>query len=397
MSDEQATDGLSPQAERELAAIDDALADRPVAAEHAELTRLAAEIREQRPEPRPEWGSELDARAAGGFGGSRLAGLRRRLEERRPRALLAPAGALATLLLLVAVAATTIEGGGTDESATGGGAAVAPQEAESGATADESAGAGGSTALFDRSQRSSRDLNGAVSGGRTAPGVDKRRVDRGAELTLATETGEVREVSDGAVQITESGGGVVRSSNLTERESGATAVLELSIPTRELDSALDQLTDLATVSSLSEGSVDITRPFVSAQDRLQDARAERSELLKALGNAADEQEAESIRKQLNQARRRISRAESAFEGVARRARNAEVSVRVEGSADGGGAAGWSLGDALDDALSALETLAGVLLVAAAVLTPFALLALLGALAARAFRNARREEALDKST
>ncbi len=129
----------------------------------------------------------------------------------------------------------------------------------------------------------------------TAPGQEKRQQDRSAYLSLKTDTSKVREVSDEAIQITESVGGVVLSSDLSEQRDRATASLELSIPTRELDSTLDRLTDLATVASLNEASVDITKPFVSAQDALKDARAERKQLLQALAEADTETEADAIR------------------------------------------------------------------------------------------------------
>jgi hypothetical protein len=213
-------------------------------------------------------------------------------------------------------------------------------------------------------------------------------------IALKTDTNKVRDVSDQAVQITESSGGVVRSSNLTEERTMAVAVLELSIPTRELDSVLDQLTDLATVKSLNEGQIDITRPFVSAHDRLADARAARTELLTALGNAPRDEEVEAIRGQLKDARREISRAEAAFDKVARRARTSQVSLRVEGTPGGDDDGSWSLGDAADDALGALKTVAGVLLIAAAILAPIGILVALIALIALRLRSRRRERALD---
>ncbi len=144
----------------------------------------------------------------------------------------------------------------------------------------------------------------------------------------------MRDVSDQAIQITESAGGVVLSSQLSETEQRSTASLELSIPTRELDPTLDRLTDLATVETLNEAAVDITRPFVSAQDDLRDARAERRQLLRALGNASTEAEADALREQLRDARRRISRAEAAFDNIARRARTSQISMTIEGTPGG---------------------------------------------------------------
>ncbi len=64
---------LSPVAERELAAVDDALAGRRVDPDLADLAELALLLRDDRPEPAPAFTQELDRRARLGFpaGGSR--------------------------------------------------------------------------------------------------------------------------------------------------------------------------------------------------------------------------------------------------------------------------------------------------------------------------------------
>jgi len=262
--------------------------------------------------------------------------------------------------------------------------------AESGGKADEA---------FDR-QSGGRAADEATvapptpGADRTAPGEIKRRQDRNAFLALKTGTEEVREVSDQAIQITESAGGVVLSSSLSEAEMRSTASLELSVPTRELDPTLDRLTDLATVETLNEAAVDITRPFVSARDELRDARAERRQLLRALGNASTE--AEALRKQLRDARRQISQAEAAFDNIARRARTSRISVTIEGTPGGAGEGEWTLGDAADDALSVLKAVAGVFLISAAILAPLAILAAVAHAVAHAVRSRRRNRALDES-
>jgi hypothetical protein len=59
---------LDPAAQRELAAIDDALAGRALEPELAELERLVQEVRPGRPEPTDRFAQELDRRVAIGFG-----------------------------------------------------------------------------------------------------------------------------------------------------------------------------------------------------------------------------------------------------------------------------------------------------------------------------------------
>ena len=52
---------------RELAALDDALAGRPVDPDLADLAELAVVVRDERPVPDPAFASSLDERARRGF------------------------------------------------------------------------------------------------------------------------------------------------------------------------------------------------------------------------------------------------------------------------------------------------------------------------------------------
>ena len=211
-------------------------------------------------------------------------------------------------------------------------------------------------------------------------------------LSLSTRPDEVRETSDEVISITRALGGIVASSQVSEAGRQSSATLELTVPTRNLDSAIDQLTELANVESLNEATVDITKPYVSAQDQLRDAEAERRELLEALGNAETDAEAEALRLQIDDARREISRAESAFENIARRARLSDLSVSIVGDPDA--QEDRSIGDWVDDAGTVLRDVAGVLLITAAVVVPLGLLVALIWFAASRLRRMRRERALD---
>ncbi len=397
-SHNEADETLDPEVERQLQAIDRALMGAEIEPDLAELATLTADLREQRPEPREDWQRELDERARAGFG--RRPTLRERLSRIRVRGVLQATGAVVSVLL-----ATVIIGGGiytlstpnghddSDDSgaATSADATLVPLEggaATEGSVGNLNAPAGGKEAERasddDGLQRTSRE------------GAQNRKQDRSASLQLKTSTRKVREVSDEAIQITESVGGVVLSSQLNERGSQASADLQLSIPTSELDATLDRLTDLATVESLNEAAVDITEPFVSARDRLGDARDQRLELLEALGNATIEEQAEALRKQLREVRKEVSRAEARFDRIAQQARLSDVSLQVRGTDDDGESDdGWSLGDAIDDALTALEAVAGALLIILAVVLPLAITAALVTLIIHWARRRSRERALDE--
>src|SRR4051794_10636555 len=112
---------LSPDVERELEALDDALAGRRVAADLTELGELALLLREDRPQPTDGFGRYLDTRMERGFPGKDP---RTRASGRRWftwHGWMAPAlGVTATGLLIAVIAVSGPYG--SDESAGGGGA-----------------------------------------------------------------------------------------------------------------------------------------------------------------------------------------------------------------------------------------------------------------------------------
>ena len=404
---------LDPRAERELDAIERALAGKPVDPDLDGWAELAEMLRDERPDAHPEWSAELDRAASDRFREPvtdgrpfTLADLAARLSELLPRRMAAPAGALATLAVVAVVAASTLSTGGGSDSSEGGSAA-APAQLQT--TVDDAGGDSSSAETGDAAAPplqedaagtdGSRDGSRSSSGGRLSPGIDRRRVDRDVTLALAAPPKEVNDVSDRAISITRDLDGIVANSNVTTAGERASATLELVIPTRNLDTAIDRLTEIGDVKSLNESSRDITGPFISAQDRLEDATAERQKLLEALGNASTDAEAEALRKQIADARKEISRAQAAFDRVSRRAQLSDLSLTIQGdrSASSGNDQsddGRTIGDWLDDAASVLRDVAGVLLISAAIIVPLGLLIAIAWFAASRMLRRRRERALD---
>ncbi len=392
-----ATSRSIPRAERELDAVDRALEGLPVDPDLTDLADLTALLADERPEPDPGWSAELDERVAARFRGDASSrSLRERLASLRPMQILAPAGALATAAVIVVVGVASLSDGTSDLQPTSGGAlesARAPGARR--ARIRRRVGHAAESVAPSRARPASTPASGGgyvAPEGEIAPGTEKRQVERDVSLALSTRPEDVREVSDEAIAITRSLGGIVASSQVSESGDEARATLQLTIPTRNLDAAIDRLTDLANVKSLDESSLDITKPFVSAQDRLRDAEAERRSLLDALANAATDAEAEALRLQIADARREISRAEAAFENIARRARLSDVSLTIAG--DPNVDEDRTIGDWFDDAVSVLRDVAGVLLISAAILVPLGILVAIGWLAVSRLRRRRRERALD---
>ena len=288
-----------------------------------------------------------------------------------------PAVAIAAILLPI-VALAALSTSGTDDSGEGGSAGSAPAESvEPLSSADRDSAAPA--------------LPRAQSGG--DPESDRRDTrfqQRSASLTLAAPRRELDSVANQVGQVASDLGGFVRFSTISSNAGGS---LELRVPTRRLDTAIERLSDLGRVRELSRQSEDITRSVVSARDRLSDARAERKALLEQLADATTVNETESIRARLDIVAREIAAARASLRRVDNRASFADVRVALvpSGASDEGA---WTPGDAFDDALRVLEVVAGVALIAAAVLLPLALIWLLAWLARRGVTRRRRERALD---
>jgi hypothetical protein len=411
-----------PDVDRDLRELDAALAGEPGA--DPALVALVADVDAVRPAPDAAFLASLDARVLAGFPSDRdtprrgargAASAPWHTRVRRPPLLLPGLGlALAAGLVAVVVALPGAGNDGTSSSSSG------PPTSER----DRSAGSAVATGAASGSQRSSSSSTSASSDSKSsqsaAPGqrpalvtatpqrtaplpalpsiATARKVQRSAELTLTPSTEDVQQVTDGVVRETQSAGGYVQRSQIATQDGGGTASLTLRIPSARLDAVLSSLSELAHVRALTQASTDITATTVSAADRLDDTRAERRALLRALGRATTDRQIASLRARLRDNRRLLAARQGALDAVRRRAGLATVGVSVEGTErpadDGAGA--WTPRDALHDAGRVLEVAGGVALIALAVLAPPAVLAALAWLAARSLRRRRRETALDRT-
>ena len=232
----------------------------------------------------------------------------------------------------------------------------------------------------------------------------KRKVARRVDLALSTSPERFRTAADGVLDVVRDHRGYVLRSSVsggdpdTPRSQLGHASFTLRIPARELSAALGDLSDLGHVVSRTDGRVDITSRFVSAQKRIAALEETRQKLLRQLAEAVTLTEQESIKRRLEIVEAQLSAAEEDLGAAQRRVSLVPVSVTIDADralADDGDAGGWSLGDAVGDAGKVLSVTAGVLLVSAAVLGPLAILAALIWLGARALARLRRERALDQ--
>ena len=414
-------DPLTAEQERELTALDHALAGDPVDADLRELEELVRDVRATAPEMSPGFAARLQHEVAEGFPTSQervpLRGRGALLARRW--VLLPAAGSLAAALVaLVVVLGATGENGARDVAVnqpgavTSGGSEAAIPADDAGAELDSSAGggSGGSAGAGSADRKAAAPAPSATSVPPSAPQVQPvdpsptaiaparaRKVERSAVLALRTPDAEFERTTDAVIATVARFDGIVANSQIGASDSmGGEATFELRIPTERLDRALAALSKLGHVTERNQSLQDITSSFSSAQERLTDARAERRGLLRALGRATTQTRIDAIKAQLRSVSSRIAGLKGELSSLRRRADLSRVDVTVRGGGESGtvGGGDWTPGDAAGDALRVLEVVAGVALVALAVLAPLALLGAAVALAVRGGRRRRRESALD---
>ena len=388
----------NPEVQRALAALDAALAGEDVDAEHDDLRQLAVALRDERPQPRPEFELALDLRVHEGFPREDRAGIHQatpaqRRELHKPHRLRTTPLALGTAaaIFIVATAALTtgLLGGGNDRNPN-----QPPQELEDTLGFE---GSGASTGQPATGATEQRDQAAAPPPATVAPQARDRQVgrsvERSAELVLSTPRDRIEDVADGVVRVTDRHGGFVLGSTVSAG-ANAGAQLELKVPGERVQQAVADLSGLAHVRSRTQAARDITSDFVPPRRRLADALAERRVLLRRLAAAATANEVTAIRARLRAVNRRIDRAQSVLRRLRDRVGFSLVSVSVEPGRDEADGGGWSLGDAAGDALTVLGVIAGATIIGMAVAIPAGILALVAWLAYRALIQRRRERALD---
>jgi hypothetical protein len=274
------------------------------------------------------------------------------------------------------------------ESASSSAATVVPSLGERRAKSDEQAAPSASAGASSSSSKSSAGESSS-NGPASAPG---RVQQLGASVTLAVAPTDVQQTADRVSRLVVRDGGYVQSSRVQVQGSAGEANLMLKLPSGKLSAALASIEQIAPVREESQSLQDITNTYNAARQRLSDAEAERQALLHALSKAISEGEIDSLHERLSQSRSAIAHAHAALEAVSRQASTAEVEVSVLGNAHAA-SEGLTLHRGLHDAGRVLTVTLVVVLIAAAVLIPLALILLALMLAGRAWRRHRREQAL----
>jgi uncharacterized protein DUF4349 len=403
---------LDPEVERELEAIEGALAGERGDPGLEDLTRVALELRRERPQPSAATQARLDELAAEGFPPRardpvgrvhrKASEVLRPLRGKDARRVL-PAlgvGTACVVAIGIGVSQSGVLRGGQESAPTA--RTARPQTAPAPGTPDSTLGTLSARDRFSRADRGSAPTAESLT--QHLPSVAnravKRKVAQDVDLGLSTAPESFRDAADGVLDVVRDHRGFVLRSHVSGGDPdvrGADrgrASFALRIPVGQLSAAMGDLSDLGHVVSRSDGAVDVTERFVSARKQIDELTATRDRLLRELGEAATLAEQQSIRARLRIVEARLAGAHGDLAKARRRVHLVPVSVTItaDGRTSSGGA--WTIGDALDDAGRVLTVAAGVALVAGAALLPFALLAALIAGVRREWVRRQRDRALE---
>jgi uncharacterized protein DUF4349 len=379
---------LEPEMAAALAAIDATLDGDPVDPEHAELAELALILRAERPVAAPAVRGTIDERVA-----QRLERPARRRRLRPARGwLAAPVAALAAVALVMVI----VSGGGGGTPSHG----VTSEAATSASASAGSAASGAASSSSSTPSPATRAPDSTSSAPSPSPS-GRRQVVQSAQLSLSTAPRRIDDVAQQVFDVVDAEKGIVVSSHVTSTGGpDGGAQFQLSVPVANLQATVSQLSQLhgAHVVSRSDDTTDITGQVGGAGRRLAEARALRRSLLRQLAAATTSQATASLRAQLRDVDAAIGRAAASLTGLHRSVADSSLTVTIQADsvpighpAHGGG---FTLHRAVHDAGRVLVVVAGVGLIALAVLVPLGVVVASLVWAGLALRRRRREAMLD---
>jgi hypothetical protein len=224
-----------------------------------------------------------------------------------------------------------------------------------------------------------------------------------AQISLSVPNAHIEQVSSEVYNVVSDQHGYVGSSRITaatRNSGGGYADFTLNIPTNNLQAAMTELSRLryAAVSSRTDASQNVGGQYSRDQNRLHDAQALRTSLLKQLQTADTQTAIDSIEAQIKTAERQITNAQTTLHSLQHRISYSNVSVEI----NSGGlpvfpvakSGGFTISRGGHDAVRVLIVAAGISLIVLAVLIPVGLVVALLSWIGLAMRQRRRERALD---
>ena len=158
-----------------------------------------------------------------------------------------------------------------------------------------------------------------------------RRVIRNAELGIRAE--DVRRGAAEAQQVAARFGGSVQSSQIEEDDGSVSADLVLSIPSGQLEEALEELRDLGTeVTTDTVEGEDVTEEFVDLESRERNLLAAEQSLLELYDQAEGVQDTLTVLRELTRIRDQIERVQGRLEYLEQRTDFSQVTLNIQPAA-----------------------------------------------------------------
>jgi Domain of unknown function (DUF4349) len=432
---------LDPDIAAELDAIDATLRGEAVDPRFAEVAELALLVAADRPRPSPEFAASLDERVAHRFapapgeGGRDGGGARTSWWSRL--SLWPAAGGMATAAAAIVAVVIVVSGGSSSHAplregistesssiaaSTGASSSPSVPSAASGSGVKKTAPFGPaqrsrasvqhSTASSAASTSSASSVGNAASTSTTSTTVSPtpvqplpngRKIVQSAQLQLTAPPTRVDDVAQELFNVIGAEHGIVNRSSVTATGGlDGYADFALSVPSGNLADTMRQLSSLhyAKVASRTDSSQDVNGQYVSDQNRLADAQALRTGLLKQLAAATTQAEIDSLNARIHDAENAIAADQKTIRDLQQRIGYSTISVNINAAPvppvtpthSGGG--GFTLHRAVHDAGRVLTVAAGVALITLAALVPIGLVAAFALWIGTTIRRRRREHALD---
>ncbi|MBI4898479.1 MAG: DUF4349 domain-containing protein [Actinobacteria bacterium] len=406
---------LDAAARHELDMVDRVLAGvQTETADDAELASFALRVRGTRPELADDARGRVDARFAERIEADRVAAAGESKKQRHlmawtstARGKLLGAGAAASVLVAIVMAVTAInendattealhsatspgqsEGRVTPESAAKSMASEQANDAASGAAPSVSPVSG--TGIDPRFLKSTMP----TQADQATPTTGVRRVERSAELTLATASGKIETVADKVIAVTDRYGGFVVSSSVSGGDAGsANASFSLKLPAERFQQALAAYSGLAHVRERTQQTQDITDPYRRATSRVSGARAESARLRALLAKASDA-DAASLRSRLRTAENRLTARERELSRLRNRVNFVTLGLTIVADETAEANERGTIHRAFDMAVNVLESIAALLIVGLAIVVPVTLVAVVAIFARRRVRRARGDAVIN---
>jgi hypothetical protein len=398
-------DPLAPGAASALRALDAALDGEAVDPEFAALAELALILRQERPAPSAAFAATLDARVERRFAAP--AGAPQAPDRNRRLRWLAPGAAVLAGVAAAIVIATGGSGPGAVRAlapaASGGVSSTASAAARTAAPSPGALGPVSPTTAKSSASGASSAAAAGTPGPAPAPvstGAN-RQIVQSAQLALMAEPKRIDDVAQQVFEVIGTEKGIVNSSTVTATgDANGYASFQLSVPSANLQATMSALSELpgSRVLSRTDATTDITGEVGGAGIRLAEARALRTALLKQLAAATTSEQITSLQAQLHDADASVASDLATLNGLRNQVAYSRITLTIQAGALAvvvpGSGSSFTLGRAAHDAGRVLVIVAGVALIALAVLIPVGLVTALAASVGLAIRRRRREHALD---